>query len=179
MPRIEADGTPLATATPAPAGPATAFIHASAVVLDGAAAPSPEPAALHRWSISPSWAITSSMCCDNGTGAQLKAHAPVGAATHARGAEVSVLLPSDKLIVVPRESLHADELRMHRFRQLEEPRATVCARVGRPRRWSCRSGGAADLRPGQKLPHRGSARLHHGVSLGTLDGTGEDHSADA
>jgi putative spermidine/putrescine transport system ATP-binding protein len=99
---IEADGTPLATATPVPAGPATAFIHASAVVLDGVAAPSPNRL--------PCTVVDLAFMGDHveyvlrhPTGAQLKAHAPVGAATHARGAEVSVLLPPDKLIVVPRE----------------------------------------------------------------------------
>jgi putative spermidine/putrescine transport system ATP-binding protein len=99
--RIEADGTLLEAVAPGPAGAATAFVHASAVVLQDAA-----PAAANRLACT---VVDLAFMGDHveyvlrhPTGAQLKAHAPVGAAAHRRGAAVSVLLPADKLIMVPR-----------------------------------------------------------------------------
>ncbi|MGH7155730.1 MAG: ABC transporter ATP-binding protein [Acetobacteraceae bacterium] len=86
-----------------PAGPATAFIHASAVTLDGPAADGP-----NRLSCA---VVDLAFMGDHieyvlrhAGGLQLKAHAPVGGQVHARGAEISVLLPRDKLIVVPRDA---------------------------------------------------------------------------
>ena len=81
-------------------GAATAFIHASAVEL--------EPAIANGQNRLHCTVADAAFMGDHveyvlrqQNGAQLKAHAPVGAATHARGAAVSVLLPADKLIVVP------------------------------------------------------------------------------
>ncbi len=98
--RLEADGTRLETTTPPPAGAVTAFIHASAVGLADAA----EPGANRLRCIVVDLAFMGDhveYVLRHPSGAQLKAHAPVGATTHSRGAEVAAVLPPDKLVVVP------------------------------------------------------------------------------
>jgi putative spermidine/putrescine transport system ATP-binding protein len=101
--RIEADGTLLGVAVVGPPGPATAFIHASEVRIEENA----------------SEATTNRLRCTvidhafmgdhveyvlrSETGAQLKAYTVVDAGSYPRGSVVSVVLPPDKVIVVPRD----------------------------------------------------------------------------
>jgi iron(III) transport system ATP-binding protein len=99
--RVEADGSVLETQAVAFSGPATAFIHASAVTL----APG-DSAGPNRF---PCTVTDAAFMGDHleyvlthKSGLQLKARTSVGSAVYARGAEVAVLLPADKLIVVPR-----------------------------------------------------------------------------
>jgi deoxycytidine triphosphate deaminase len=82
-------------------GPATAFIHASAVVL--------QPASSNGPNRLPCTVVDAAFMGDHveyvlneQSGLILKARAPIGALVFARGANVVAFLPVDKLIVVPR-----------------------------------------------------------------------------
>ena len=84
-------------------GAATAFIHASAVVLEPAT-----PSGPNRL---PCTVADAAFMGDHveyvlrhRTGLQFKAQAPIGAPMHPRGAEIWAVLASDKLIVVPRDA---------------------------------------------------------------------------
>jgi len=99
--RIEADGSVLTTPHVSLTGAATAFIHASAVVL--------EPAISNGPNRLPCTVSDAAFMGDHveyllrqEAGTQLKARAPVGTPTFARGTKVAAFLPEDKLIVVPR-----------------------------------------------------------------------------
>jgi ABC-type Fe3+/spermidine/putrescine transport system ATPase subunit len=101
--RVEPDGTALSAPETGLAGAATAFVHASAVVVEPA--PSNGPNRL------PCTVVDAAFMGDhieyilNGhAGLLLKAHAPIGTPVYARGARVAAFLPRDKLILVPRGS---------------------------------------------------------------------------
>jgi ABC-type Fe3+/spermidine/putrescine transport system ATPase subunit len=99
--RVEADGTVLMTPDARLTGAATAFIHASAVVLEPARSTGPNRL--------PCAVVDTAFMGDhfeyalNGqAGLVLKARAPIGAPVFARGTNVVAFLPADKLVVVPR-----------------------------------------------------------------------------
>jgi ABC-type Fe3+/spermidine/putrescine transport system ATPase subunit len=82
-------------------GPATAFIHATDIVLTDATASLPN----HL----PCRVVESAFMGDHveyvmehATGLRLKAHAPVGQVVHERGAVIGAVLPPDKLVLVPK-----------------------------------------------------------------------------
>ena len=98
---IEADGSVLTTPHVSLTGAATAFIHASAVVL--------EPAISNGPNRLPCTVADAAFMGDHveyvlrrEAGMQLKARAPIGTPIFARGTKVAAYLPVDKLIVVPR-----------------------------------------------------------------------------
>jgi putative spermidine/putrescine transport system ATP-binding protein len=99
--RIETDGNVLTTPHLSLTGAATAFIHASAVVL--------EPEISNGPNRLPCTVSDAAFMGDHveyvlrqEAGTQLKARAPVGTPIFARGTKVAAFLPEDKLIVVPR-----------------------------------------------------------------------------
>jgi putative spermidine/putrescine transport system ATP-binding protein len=100
--RLEADDTPLETVPTALAGRATAFIHASAVVLEAG-----DNGGTNRVVCT----VTDlafmgdyvEYVLHSKAGLQLKARGAIGAPVHPRGAEVSAVLARDKLIVVARD----------------------------------------------------------------------------
>jgi ABC-type Fe3+/spermidine/putrescine transport system ATPase subunit len=99
--RIEADGSVLTTPELNLTGAATAFIHASAVVLEPANSTGPNRL--------PCTVADAAFMGDHveyvlnqPAGPVLKARAPVGTPIFARGTNVAAFLPVDKLIVVPR-----------------------------------------------------------------------------
>jgi hypothetical protein len=99
--RIEADDTVLTTPHVSLTGAATAFIHASAVVLESAIANGPNRL--------PCTVADAAFMGDHveyvlrqETGMQLKARAPIGTRIFTRGTTVTAYLPVDKLIVVQR-----------------------------------------------------------------------------
>ncbi len=98
---LEADGSHLETDAVRMTGPATAFIHASAVVLAPVEATGPNRLICNVVDLA-FMGDHVEYVLQHGSGVQLKAHAPVGVPPHARGAEVCAFLPPDKLIVVPR-----------------------------------------------------------------------------
>jgi putative spermidine/putrescine transport system ATP-binding protein len=99
---LEHDGGMLDTAGAVDlSGPATAFIHASDIVLADAAVSLPN----HL----PCRVVESAFMGDHveyvlehATGLRLKAHAPVGQVVHERGAVIGAVLPPEKLVLVPR-----------------------------------------------------------------------------
>jgi putative spermidine/putrescine transport system ATP-binding protein len=99
--RLEADGTALETAAPAVAGAATAFIHPSALSLEvpGAAGANLLPCAVEDLAFMGDHV---EYLLRHAGGLQLKAQVPIGPALFPRGSAVSVRLPADKLVVVPR-----------------------------------------------------------------------------
>ncbi|HTV38488.1 MAG TPA: ABC transporter ATP-binding protein [Xanthobacteraceae bacterium] len=101
--RIEADGTVLETAPVRLTGPATAFIHPSAVVLEACAGGGPNRLACTVADLA-FMGDHVEYVLRHRTGLQLKAQAPIGAPMHQRGAEIWAVLASDKLIVVPRDA---------------------------------------------------------------------------
>jgi putative spermidine/putrescine transport system ATP-binding protein len=101
--RIEADGTALETAPVRLTGPATAFIHASAVALEASASGGPNRLACTVADLA-FMGDHVEYVLRHRTGLQLKAQAPIGAPMHPRGAEIWAVLASDKLIVVPRDA---------------------------------------------------------------------------
>jgi len=99
--RIEADGSLLRIPDTSLMGAATAFIHASAVVL--------EPSSAVGTNRVPCMVIDAAFMGDHveyvlnqQAGLVLKARAPIGTSVYARGTSVAAFLPTDKLIVVPR-----------------------------------------------------------------------------
>ena len=100
--RIEADGTVLEADTASLNGVATAFIHASSVVLDPSASRGPNRFVC-KVADQAFMGDHVEYVLQHPAGFQIKAQAPVSAETYGRGAEISVLLPRDKLIVVPRD----------------------------------------------------------------------------
>lgn len=99
--RIEADNNVLTTPNVSLVGAATAFIHASAVVL--------EPATSNGPNRLPCMVTDAAFMGDHieyvlrqETGLQLKARAPIDTPVFARGTNVAAFLPAEKLIVVPR-----------------------------------------------------------------------------
>jgi ABC-type Fe3+/spermidine/putrescine transport system ATPase subunit len=101
--RIEADGSTLHIPAPAPNGPATAFIHANAVVLETSGAPAPNRLACTVTDLA-FMGDSVEYVLRHKAGLQLKARVPVGGAIHGRGAAIWAVLPPDKLIVVPRDA---------------------------------------------------------------------------
>jgi putative spermidine/putrescine transport system ATP-binding protein len=98
---MEADGAVLNFNAMGLHGPATAFIHASAVILGPC-----DAGGKNRFSCT---VVDLAFMGDHveyllqhSARLHIKAHAQIGAATYGRGTRVSVMLPSDKLILVPR-----------------------------------------------------------------------------
>jgi ABC-type Fe3+/spermidine/putrescine transport system ATPase subunit len=99
--RIEADGSVLATPDVSLTGAATAFIHASAVELELVSSSGPNR--LHCTVADAAFMGDHvEYVLRQEAGTLLKARAPIGAPTFARGTGVAAFLPPDKLIVVPR-----------------------------------------------------------------------------
>jgi ABC-type Fe3+/spermidine/putrescine transport system ATPase subunit len=101
--RVEADGSVLTTPHVSLAGAVTAFIHASAVVLEPVISSGPNRL--------PCTVADAAFMGDHveyvlrqEAGMQLKARAPIGTPIFVRGTKVAAFLPEDKLIVVPRTS---------------------------------------------------------------------------
>ena len=99
--RVDADGAVLMAPDTKPTGAATAFIHASAVLLEPAHSTGP-----NRF---PCTVVDAAFMGDHveyvlndQAGLVLKARAPIGTPVYTRGASVVAFLPDDKLIVVPR-----------------------------------------------------------------------------
>jgi ABC-type Fe3+/spermidine/putrescine transport system ATPase subunit len=99
--RVEADDSVLTTPHVSLIGAATAFIHASAVLL--------EPATSNGQNRLPCMVTDVAFMGDHveyvlrqEEGLQLKARAPIGTPIFACGTNVAAFLPADKLIVVPR-----------------------------------------------------------------------------
>ena len=99
--RLEADGSVLHAPAVGFSGPATAFIHASAVALEPPGGGGP-----NRFACTVTDAAFMGDHVEyvlaHASGLQLKARIAMGAPVYARGAGVDALLPADKLIVVPR-----------------------------------------------------------------------------
>ena len=101
--RVESDGTVLLAPEAGLSGTATAFIHASAVVLEAATSTGPNRLACT--------VVDAAFMGDHveyvlnaPAGLILKARSAIGAPAFARGTNVAALLPADKLIVVRRVS---------------------------------------------------------------------------
>jgi putative spermidine/putrescine transport system ATP-binding protein len=101
--RIEADGTALQTVPIELSGPATAFIHASAVRLEAAAADGPNRLACTVTDLA-FMGDHVEYVLRHQAGLQLKAQAAIGAPVYPRGAAIWAVLAPDKLIVVPRDA---------------------------------------------------------------------------
>jgi putative spermidine/putrescine transport system ATP-binding protein len=101
--RIEADNTVLQTAAIGLTGPAMAFIHASAVVLEASASGGANRLACTVADLA-FMGDHVEYVLRHKTGLQLKAQASIGTPMYPRGAEVCAVLPPDKLIVVPRDA---------------------------------------------------------------------------
>ncbi len=99
--RLESDGSVLDTQAVNFSGPATAFIHASAVALESANAAGP-----NRFACTVADAAFMGdhveYLLTHKSGLQLKARTAMGSPVYTRGSEVAALLPADKVIVVPR-----------------------------------------------------------------------------
>ncbi|HEY6434933.1 MAG TPA: ABC transporter ATP-binding protein [Acetobacteraceae bacterium] len=104
--RIEAVGTVLQADIAGLSGPATAFIHAGAIVLEPAGAVGANRLDCAVADIA-FMGDHVEYVLRHPAGLQLKAQVPVGTLTHPRGTAVSVLLAPDKLIIVPRETAPA------------------------------------------------------------------------
>ena len=101
--RIEADNTGLETGPIGLTGPATAFIHASAVVLEASASDGPNRIACTVADLA-FMGDHVEYVLRHKAGLQLKAQAPIGAPVYPRGTEIRAVLAADKLIVVPRDT---------------------------------------------------------------------------
>jgi putative spermidine/putrescine transport system ATP-binding protein len=101
--RIEADNTVLETVPIGLTGPATAFIHASAVVLEASASGGPNRLGCTVADLA-FMGDHVEYVLRHGTGLRLKAQAPIGAPMYPRGAEICAVLAPDKLIVVARDA---------------------------------------------------------------------------
>ena len=101
--RLEADGSVLDAPSVKFSGPATAFIHASAVVLE-----STDGAGPNRFACTVADAAFMGdhveYVLTHKSGLQLKARTAMGSPVYTRGSEVAARLPPDKLIVVPRSA---------------------------------------------------------------------------
>ena len=99
--RLEADGRVLMTREVSLTGAATAFIHASAVVLEPVTSTGPNR--LHCTVVDAAFMGDHvEYMLNQEAGLVLKARAPIGTPIFARGMNVAAFLPVDKLIVVPR-----------------------------------------------------------------------------
>ena len=99
--RIEADGMALQTAPLSLSGAATAFIHATAVVLEPLASTGRNRLACKVVDFA-FMGDHVEYVLSHATGLQVRAQSPIGMPVYARGSDVAVMLPADKLIVVPR-----------------------------------------------------------------------------
>jgi putative spermidine/putrescine transport system ATP-binding protein len=99
--RIEADDSVLMTPHVSLVGAATAFIHASAVVLEPATS-NGSNRLLCRVADTAFMGDHVEYVLRQEAGLQLKARAPIGTPIFTRGTNVAVFLPMDKLVVVPR-----------------------------------------------------------------------------
>jgi putative spermidine/putrescine transport system ATP-binding protein len=101
--RMEAGDAVLQTPPGGLNGPATAFIHASAVVLEASAADGPNRLRCTVADLAFMGDHVEYML-NYKAGLLLKAQVPVGAPIHPRGSEVCAVLAPEKLIVVPRDT---------------------------------------------------------------------------
>jgi len=99
--RVEADGTMLQTPPLSLTGAATAFIHATAVVLEPLAGTGANRLACNVADFA-FMGDHVEYVLRHATGLQLRAQSPIGTPVYPRGTDVFAVLPPDKLIVVPR-----------------------------------------------------------------------------